>query len=197
MKYKLKKESGLFRVVALRDIPLHGVKAGDVGGLIESEHNLDHGGACWIGEDARVTGNARVYENALVYENARVFGSAVICERAWVRENATLSGSAVVCEHAQVRGNAHVLGSARVFGGAKILGGKWINAPLQIHGSKDVLCVCSPTQIAIGSKARTAKKWLKKFKKFGKKYGYSPKEITEYKKYIKFVNNNFMKGGIR
>ena len=60
------------RVVALRDFG--NVKAGDVGGVVESENNLSHDGDCWVSDDAWVYGNARVSGNAEVYVNAQVSG---------------------------------------------------------------------------------------------------------------------------
>ena len=42
------------------------VKKGDFGGLIESENNLSHEGNCWVFVRARVSGDARVYDDAVV-----------------------------------------------------------------------------------------------------------------------------------
>lgn len=50
----------LHRITALRDIPRHGVKAGDLGGWIESERNLSQSDDAWISGNARVWGDARV-----------------------------------------------------------------------------------------------------------------------------------------
>lgn len=74
-KYELGKEkcfggAKLRRVVALRDFG--DVKKGDIGGWIESEHNLSHNGNCWVDDDARVSGNARVFGNALVSGKAKI-----------------------------------------------------------------------------------------------------------------------------
>ncbi|MBD8056934.1 hypothetical protein ICV35_25130, partial [Rhodococcus ruber] len=77
-KYELATETSEFpgrtlhRIKALRDIPLHGVKAGDLGGWIENERNLSQDGDCWVGGNASVWGNARVWGNASVGGNARV-----------------------------------------------------------------------------------------------------------------------------
>ena len=66
----------LHRIKALRDFGA--VRAGDLGGFVESEKNLSHEGLCWVygnawvSENARVYGDARVYGNALVYKNSRV-----------------------------------------------------------------------------------------------------------------------------
>ena len=64
-KYEMLPESGLYRIRALIDIPRHGVKVGDLGGLIEKEENLSHDGDCWVYDDARVFGDARVSGNAV------------------------------------------------------------------------------------------------------------------------------------
>ena len=64
LKYELTDEvnsAGLRRIRALRDIPAWGVRAGDLGGLVASEHNLSHDGDAWVFGNARVFGNAQVY----------------------------------------------------------------------------------------------------------------------------------------
>lgn len=42
----------LHRIRALIDIPVHGVKAGDLGGWIEAERNLSQKGAAWVADEA-------------------------------------------------------------------------------------------------------------------------------------------------
>ena len=70
----------LFRIRAL--IEFGDVKAGELGGYIEKEENLDQDGDAWVyGNaqvygDAQVCGNAWVYGDAWVYGNARVYGDA-------------------------------------------------------------------------------------------------------------------------
>ena len=56
----------LYRIRALLDIPRHGVKAGDLGGLIEKEYNLSQYGDAWISSNAKVYGDARVCGDARV-----------------------------------------------------------------------------------------------------------------------------------
>ena len=72
----------LHRIKAVRDFDC--VKAGDLGGFIESEKNLDHDGAAWVTDSALVSGaalvsgDARVTDSALVSGDARVTGAAVV-----------------------------------------------------------------------------------------------------------------------
>jgi len=76
VKYELTNESleigkkTLFRIRALKDFA-H-VKAGDLGGWIESESNLSQEGTCWV------SGEAQVFGSAQVSGEARVSGRAYI-----------------------------------------------------------------------------------------------------------------------
>ena len=130
----------LFRIKAL--VEFGDVEAGELGGYIEKEENLDHDGDAWVCGDtwvcgdalvcddarvrgnaqvygnAQVCGNARVYGDALVYGDARVYGNALVCGNAWVHGNAWVCGDALVCGDAWVRGDARVCGDARVYGDA-------------------------------------------------------------------------------
>jgi UDP-3-O-[3-hydroxymyristoyl] glucosamine N-acyltransferase len=72
----------LYRVKALKSFS--DVKAGDIGGYVAGEHNLSHGGDCWVSNNARVYGNACVYDDVRVSDNARVFGNAQVFDNAWV-----------------------------------------------------------------------------------------------------------------
>ena len=64
----------LFRIKAL--IEFGDVKAGDLGGYIEKEENLDHDGNAWVYGDAQVCGDAWVSGDAQVCGDARVYGDA-------------------------------------------------------------------------------------------------------------------------
>jgi len=86
----------LYRIRALKDFS--NVKAGDLGGYVESENNLSQEGDCWIYDKAVVSGSARVYGSAQVY------------------------GSAVVSNKAEVYGSAKVFGNAWIFGSIGISG---------------------------------------------------------------------------
>lgn len=66
----------LFRIRAL--VSFEGVEAGDLGGWVEKEENLDQAGDAWVYGDAQVYGNARVSGNARVYGDALVSGNAQV-----------------------------------------------------------------------------------------------------------------------
>lgn len=60
----------------MRDIERYDVKAGDLGGWVESENNLSQVGDAWVGGDAEVGGNAEVSGNAevTVFKNSWTSG---------------------------------------------------------------------------------------------------------------------------
>lgn len=104
----------LHRIRALIDIPLHGVKAGDLGGWIEAERNLSQKGTAWVADEAWVADNAWVFGNAWVADRARMFGEA------WASDESRVFGNALVFDNAQVFGNAWVQDDAKVFDCAKV-----------------------------------------------------------------------------
>ena len=71
MKYELIPEGNLFRIRALKDFG--DVKAGDLGGFVESEKNLSHVGDCWISDDAKVFDSTRVSDDARISVHAMIF----------------------------------------------------------------------------------------------------------------------------
>lgn len=91
----------LYPVIALRSFG--DVKTGDVGGLVESEHNLSHHGLSWIYEGSRVVDDALVTDNAVVRGksvlsgNARVSGDAVV-EDSVISDNCVVTGAASVVD---------------------------------------------------------------------------------------------------
>lgn len=100
----------MHRIQALIDIPMHGVKAGDIGGYISLNKVLSHEGNCWVGENAMVHGYA---------EYGYVEGDALITENAFLK--GTANGKSII------RGNAII--DSRVYGNADISGN------VTLHGS--------------------------------------------------------------
>lgn len=90
----------IYRIRALRDF--RNVKAGDIGGYLESENNLSHDGDCWIADDAIVGGGA------LISEDAVVNGSAQVCGDARIFGNACISGWVYVAGSASIGGDSYI-----------------------------------------------------------------------------------------
>ncbi len=108
----------LYRIKALKSFGK--VRAGDLGGYIQSEKNLSHEGNAWVYDTAQVSGNAKVYGDAQVYGNAKVYGNAQVYDKAAVGGKARVYGSAQVRNGAEVGGHATVLDNAEVYGEAEV-----------------------------------------------------------------------------
>ena len=95
------------------------IKAGDLGGYIESEWNLSHDGLAWVGDEAMVYEDAQVYDDALVHGHAQVYGAAQVCG------TATVTNYARVYLGAVIQGHAHITHHARVHGTAIVTSNPW------------------------------------------------------------------------
>ena len=115
----------LFRIRAL--VEFGDVEAGELGGYVEKEENLDHDDDAWVYGNAWVSGDAQVSGNARVSGNAWVSGDAQVSGNAWVSGNARVSGDARVYGNAWVSGDAQVSGNARVSGDARVSGNAWVS----------------------------------------------------------------------
>ena len=69
----------LHRIRAVVEFGL--VKIGDLGGWIEKEENLSHGGKAWVWGNAEVWGNAKVWGNAEVFSASHVLVIGAIGSR--------------------------------------------------------------------------------------------------------------------
>jgi len=203
-KLKLEKESGLYRIIALRDF--RDVKAGDIGGLISDEKNLSQEGNAWVHGNARVFGDAQVFGNAWVFGNARVFGDAWVFGDARVHGNARVYGDAQVFWDAQVYGNARVFGDAQVFGNAwvygnarvfgnaqvsgdaRVFGNAWETSPLQIQTKEFFANMATKTIFKIGCEEHTFPEWTKNLKSICAEHERS-KDYGYYLQIIKFARS--------
>ena len=112
-KFKLTKETInykghiLHRIKALKDFG--NVKKGDLGGFVETKHNLSQEGSCWVYNNAKGYDNAQVYDNAEIYDYAEIYGNAEVYNNAEIYDYAEIYGNA------KVYGNAKICGMARVY----------------------------------------------------------------------------------
>jgi carbonic anhydrase/acetyltransferase-like protein (isoleucine patch superfamily) len=147
-----------YRLVALRDIPEHGVKAGDIGGFIDGKAKLSQTGSCWIAENAMVSGHVTIEDDVYINGNAtvtaignratiavkdhvKIGGDATVRQIAMAfedRENLVISGKA------QISGNTLMINVTRITGNAKIYGHTQI-----MHGViiKDNVEICDHARV--------------------------------------------------
>ena len=136
----------LYKIKALRSFS--NVRAGDLGGYIQSESNLSHDGDCWVYNNAKVYGRAEIYGNAqvlmsaVVSDNAQIYGDAIV--HGTVSDNAKVYGNAIiegkVCDNASVYDNAKVLNGVVVFERAQISGNTSVT--YNTTGNKLINLIC-------------------------------------------------------
>ena len=148
----------VYRIKALRDIPMHGVKKGDLGGEVTSEFTLSQEGECWIGRGAKVFGGVTVTENAYIGDKASVFNE-VYAKSIQIAGNVRIHGSARVYlsssagylpDYSLIRGNVNIYDDAQVinlclaegnvdiYGQATLLGVKHITGVVDICGTASI-----------------------------------------------------------
>lgn len=110
--------SAIYRIKALKNFG--DVKAGDIGGFVESEENLSHEGPCWIYGDAMVYHKAKVKDNAIARDYVHMFNNARVMENAIVEGHARVSDDSTVFGNARVKDNANVFGRSVIHGFAII-----------------------------------------------------------------------------
>ena len=123
----------LYRIEALKDFGV--VKAGELGGYIESENNLSFDGEAWICENAEVFDDARICNNALINGNARIYGNAIVSNKATVGGNALIYGNALICDEVCVYDKAYVYGNVLVCNNAIIRGNAVVSGNARIEGN--------------------------------------------------------------
>ena len=154
-KIKLLKETyNLYRIRALKDFG--DVKAGDIGGYIESESNLSHDGDCWVYGNAKVTNETKIYGNAQikgyveisdkaeVYGNAKVLnwvkvsGEAKIYGKAKVQDSVEISGKAEVFDNALIEKEAILYNKVKVYGNAKVTNKARLFNEVQVYDKAEI-----------------------------------------------------------
>ena len=139
----------LHRIRALRDIRPD-IKAGDLGGFVEGEHNLETelSDSAWIFDDAIAVGNAYVDRDACLRGDAIACGSAYVCkgsvmsghsraeDNAYLR-GASMTGKALASGNAQIIHDPHTMGTPILSGNCKVYG--TVQGDIRITGSAVIL----------------------------------------------------------
>lgn len=117
---KLLGGSTVYRIRALRDFG--NVKAGDLGGYIESEANLSHDGTCWVYDEATVCNNARIVEEAKVKHYASIGGNAQLRHFAKAKDRTKVNGNVIMYTRSVAKGFAELHDNVELFGDSVVRG---------------------------------------------------------------------------
>ncbi|MCB0801774.1 MAG: hypothetical protein KDB74_01635, partial [Flavobacteriales bacterium] len=89
----------LYRIKALKDIPSIGVKAGDLGGFVESEYNLSQERDCWIFDDAKAKDKSYVCDNSRMYGNSSMRDYSSMCDNSCMYGNSSMRDYSSMCDN--------------------------------------------------------------------------------------------------
>lgn len=134
-----------FQVKALKDF--WDVKAGQLGGYIQSSENLSQEGNCWITRDVVLMDDARVEDNAFIT------GDSVVRNKGRVSGHVRAS-NVTVCDNAIIEGTCDVIGGHHVYDSIIIKDSAIVRSDL--HGSF-VICGNAIIGSALNS---TADLWI-------------------------------------
>ena len=107
----------LYRIRALKDFA--GVRAGELGGYVEQEHNLSQYGNCWITTDSAVFNLAYVGDNALV-RNSMMYGNAKALENSKVIYT-TMYGNSII-KGTAISNNSYIYHKSLICGESRVSG---------------------------------------------------------------------------
>jgi carbonic anhydrase/acetyltransferase-like protein (isoleucine patch superfamily) len=127
----------LTRIRALKDLKGENgflIKAGDLGGYIESETNLSHFGTSWVHPDAVVYGNSEVKDDA------QLMDSSILRYKSTLKDKAIVDGASIVQSSSIVMGTAQVRNS--VLNGNVVVGAKAVisNTPQVLKNTRIFGC---------------------------------------------------------
>jgi UDP-3-O-[3-hydroxymyristoyl] glucosamine N-acyltransferase len=144
-------EFSYYRLKSLKEFG--DVKKGDIGGYIRKYNNLSQFGDCWVYENAMIT------DDALISENAKIFGSSFISDNARITGNAKIYDCTKVYHNSYITGNTVIKGFVSISSNAEISGNVIIKDFARVSGkvsgnveiSENVI-VCSNTVLSGNTK---------------------------------------------
>lgn len=149
--------STIYRIKALKNFG--DVKAGDMGGFVESEDNLSQEGNCWIYGDAMVYHKAKVKENAIVRDYTHVYNESQVLHNAIVEGHARVFGNGTVFGNAIVKDNGSVFDHGSVHGFAIVQDNATVSENARVCSKaivKDYAKVCGHIMVSQGTISNSA-----------------------------------------
>ncbi len=140
-----------------------------------------------ISGPSELSGTAVMRDRANVFGSARVSGNSLLRGYTRVFDNARVYGNAQVGDMAKVCGDSHVHGEATLSGDIAITNGSWDKPPLYIQGSIWSAFNGAPGKITIGCNTGTFNWWVKNYKMLAEEHELTPDEKSEYWSYIKLI----------
>jgi len=113
----------LYRIIACKKFKTASgreITPGTKGGYMSITCTLGHNKKCWIGDEARVSGQSKIKGNAEIFGNAKVISGCTIKDDVKVYGNAVVFSGCVLSETVKVYGNAEVYDDSVISGNVEI-----------------------------------------------------------------------------
>lgn len=121
----------LRQIQALVDLPEHGIKAGDLGGWIQSPANLTN--RAWADRDARILDSATVGATTLLTDESIVRGRAQVRIQGAVGDCTLITGFAQLIGQGFYGADALIASHARFGRDSTVMGGVVIDKPITVN----------------------------------------------------------------
>ena len=109
----------LKQIIANKDFG--NIKAGTIGGYIQTIGNLSQEGLCWIYPDAKV------YDEAYIYGNVQIDGQACIYGKAFIMGYGLINGKTEISDNVYINGFINISGITKLYGNVKIFNNNYLN----------------------------------------------------------------------
>ena len=154
----------LFQIRALKDFA--DVKAGDLGGYVQSEDNLSQYGDCWIYDEAKALHNASLLDNSTMRDAAVAFDHANMYDNSTMLNNSKLLGESSMFDNATMKDSSIAFGFSEMLkesllSGRAVLDGNASSTKRALYITTAPYDVTiSDHHIKIGVNQFTIKEWL-------------------------------------
>jgi carbonic anhydrase/acetyltransferase-like protein (isoleucine patch superfamily) len=160
------KSARFYRLQATRDIPEHGVKAGDFGGYVTNKNILSQDGSCWIEGQAQAIGRVSIEDNVYLADKAvvhaadqgwngypvfinlsddvKITGNATVYAKLsksdsdYYDNEKNISGSVHIFDEAYINTVSTIKDDVKIYGSAVIDHADYIDDHSQIYGNAHI-----------------------------------------------------------
>ena len=123
----------LHRIRALRNF--NDVKAGDIGGFVESEWNLSQEGNCWIYDDAICMDSASVYDNAKMYNRSCMYNYSRMYDNSEMYDNSRMYNNSKMFDNSEMYGNSIMFDNSRMYNNSKMFDNSSLHGNAKASGN--------------------------------------------------------------
>lgn len=104
----------LYRIQALRNFG--DIKAGDLGGFVQSEYNLSHSGDCWIYNNAKAMDNSEVLHNSEMYDYSEMYDNAKMYDSSEMYDNSSMHDNSIMYDNSKMYNNSTMYDNSEING---------------------------------------------------------------------------------